>query len=205
MDAKKPINPMKLYLGGMMGGLVIALIVILVVNSQKTPPPTTPPSAAPPSASAYAAWVALPEDAPVRAKLPAQAVVETEVLPIGENRTATQRRYIASDTNEQVYFVTTLEYPAPMNLEQPEPVLRAGLDGMVRAVPSNTLKETRFGSFQGMPALDFTIDDPAGALTHRGKLFARDRTFYQVFVTHNADKFDATAYEYFLSSFAAQP
>ncbi|MBI4433375.1 hypothetical protein HY632_01235 [Candidatus Uhrbacteria bacterium] len=189
------VNPTKLYVGGMIGGVILAIgIAGIVQYTQRSS-----------SDSGFSTWQAAPSDAPFAAQFPNTPDVGTEPLALPNGKTAIQRQYTASDAKGSVYFLFTIQYPDPIDLTTPEPVLRAGLEGMVQSSPTNRLAASTFGTFQNMPAVDFRIEDAAGNLTYRGKLFARDRTLYQLFIAHDTGSFDESAYAHFLKTFAVIP
>lgn len=183
----------------------IVVVITIVVGKALSPRSTQQPIAAPaPKASenpAFQNWVSVtPISRLYLARFPAGPEREEAEAPIpGSDFTLTQETYTAVDAKGNVYRVVTFLYPT--SFENPQAVLEPALQGMVNAVPGNTLVESKAATVdEGISALLFTIQDKEGYY-HQGVLLAKGRVLYQAFVTYDNSDITDEEMEYFFDSF----
>ncbi|MBI5728477.1 MAG: hypothetical protein HY984_01845 [Candidatus Magasanikbacteria bacterium] len=199
------MNSKKLYLLGVVGGLVLAGLIIMVTQlTQPTKKTQNSPPVLRADSDAFASWVTVsPPNGLFSARFPAAPQTTNNTLAIPDSSdVVVQDTFNASDDKGSIYFVSTAIYPVPFDPSKNSEALQSALDGMVGALPGAKLVNSQAVDFKGVPSLEFMIQDASQAF-HQGKLLIRDRTLYQVFVTYEEGALDENEYRNFLANFSA--
>lgn len=186
----------KLYVYGIVGGLLVALVVILVVSlmGDKKETVTINPEN-------FVSWHALtPEDGLFTASMPTGASETSEYVPVGDSdESLLQKTYSSTDETGNGFLIMTLVYPSAFDEAKTDEVLGSALDGMINAVPGNQLANSEFETFNGLRALDFAMTNDT--VNYQGKLMLQGRVLYQALVTYEDGALSDETLAYFLSSF----
>ncbi len=189
----------KLYIGGVVAGLVIGIGAYLIFSGSSQESPTQSPS----TPQSENGWYTLEQSGlPFRAQFPREPKRTTQDLEIpNANFTVFQELYSVDDANGMSYFVILSTYPADLEANDQEGNLQTSLTGMVQSVAGNHLVDSRPGSVGNHKALDFTILNRGTKEEVKGKLVLGGPILYQVYTSYPAESFLDSGYRQFINSF----
>jgi len=179
----------------MVVGLAIGLAVIAIVTLREESPVSYNPDD-------FASWISVqPDDSLFSARFPSSPQRLSQELPIANSDfSLVHTMHSASDDKGNIYQLATFMYPEPFDPEKAENILQTALDGMIEAVPGNTLLESKFYTYKEKPAMMFFIEDVNGNM-HEGQMTFSDRVLYQLFVSHEPGALEDAEYGYFIDAF----
>lgn len=200
------MNTKKLYIIGVVGGLILAAIIIIFTQTYKDTKDTPGASKNMEQPDVFPSWITVvPPNGLFSARFPAAPQEMHQTLPVPDSDdVVAQDTYTAEDEKGNAYFVSTAVYPVVFDPDKYGEALQSALDGMVGVFPGSQLVDSQSVDFKGGLSLEFVIQDP-NQLLYQGKLLIRDRTLYQAFVVYEESALDETEYHYFLTAFEPLP
>ena len=189
-------NPIKLYLAGLVIGLIGAGIIIGTVQLSK---PSSDNSFTL-DKTKFASWQTVTtKTGLVSARFPTAPTQQNITVPINDSDySMNQETYTSQDGDGVTYFLSIASYPEPFDIEKSNLILQTSLEGMLKAVTGNQLVESSYETYKNTPSVEFLIQNDT--LYYRGKLFLKDNTLYQAFVSYTDAALHNDAYVYFLDS-----
>lgn len=106
--------------------------------------------------------------------------------------------YVAEKNNGSIFMVSLITYSENEELSAAM-LLKTVKDEMVAAHPANKLISSETGTFEGHPAIDFSIENPDAHID--GKAFIVGRTLYLLTHVAKRDQYRRDEFDHFLHSF----
>ena len=107
--------------------------------------------------------------------------------------------YISEPNEDVVYVISVWNYPAEIDMSQPEVNLQDGFGGMLSALPGSQVISMKMGELQGFKALEFLVKNDD--IFFQGKLVLVHNTLYQVFTVYKTTADMSKDYGHFIDSF----
>lgn len=107
--------------------------------------------------------------------------------------------YLSEPSDTVVMVVSVWNYPAQIDMSNPETNLRDGFNGMLSALPGSDVESMRITDVQGFKALEFLVKNED--IYFQGELVLVYNTLYQVFTVYKEGEEMKANYDRFISSF----
>jgi len=107
--------------------------------------------------------------------------------------------FISEPSDSVVYVVSVWNYPADIDMSNPQDNLKDGFDGMLAALPGSKVIKSDMTDLQGFKALEFLVKNDD--IFFQGKLLIVYNTLYQVFTVYKENVDMKKNYDQFSRSF----
>jgi len=107
--------------------------------------------------------------------------------------------YISEPDESVVYVISVWNYPAEIDMSNPEANLQDGFGGMLSALPGSQVVSMQMGEQQGYKALSFLVKNDE--IYFQGKLILVYNTLYQVFAVYKGKEEMESSYQEYINSF----
>lgn len=127
---------------------------------------------------------------------------QTATQNIVDPKTDESRRYemyVAQTDSGLIYMISSITIDKDIDTADQKALLKKMMDDMVSAKAENKLKSSSEGVFQGMPSLDFIIENDINSI--EAKEFFSGRTIYLLSIISKKGSKENTHYDYFINSF----
>ncbi|MCH9610587.1 MAG: hypothetical protein S4CHLAM81_04290 [Chlamydiales bacterium] len=135
-----------------------------------------------------------------QASFPTQPEHVEQKIPIPRTDLAIYyNTFISEPSEDVVYVISVWNYPAEIDMSNPEGNLQDGFGGMLSALPGSQVVSMQMGEQQGFKSLSFLVKNED--IYFQGKLILVYNTLYQVFAVYKAKDTLDTNYSRFIESF----
>lgn len=107
--------------------------------------------------------------------------------------------YVAQTDSGLIYMISSITIDKDIDLTDQKTLLKKMMDDMVAAKAENKLKSSTVGVYQGLPSIDFVIENENNTI--ESKEFFSGRTIYLLTTISKKDKLEKTHFDYFINSF----
>lgn len=107
--------------------------------------------------------------------------------------------YVSEKNDGTIFMVSVITYPKELVIANSNFLLDEVVDEMMQTNPKNRLLKKEASTYNGMPAIDFKIDNKIYDI--EGKVIANNEVIYLLSYLAKKGKFDADEYHHFIDSF----
>jgi hypothetical protein len=112
--------------------------------------------------------------------------------------------FALAEDNGSSFIINAITFDPNHEVKADEESFKGAVDDMITRNKDNKINSLKMGSFRGMPALDFSLNNEAmtnEAMTIEGKVFAHGNKMYILSMIHSKGTFNKKEFDFFINSF----